>query len=126
MLWVRKGFAEHQSCIKLATVIALPCIVALPPVWHTFLWLWILDLFKPAHATPNLWLLVGALISTLQCVLDSAVMMQVRSKKKADAETQRREEKAAREEAKREREARSYNNVMQVTFFAGAVQPQGE
>ena len=43
--------------------------------------------------------------------------MQVRSKKKADAETQRREEKAAREQAKREKEARSYTNVMQVPIL---------
>ena len=41
-------------------------------------------------------------------------MLQVRSKKKAEADSQRREEKAAKELAKQEREARSYNTVMQV------------
>jgi len=38
---------------------------------------------------------------------------EVRSKKKAEADSQRREEKAAKELAKQEREARSYNTVMQ-------------
>lgn len=42
--------------------------------------------------------------------------MQVRSRKKADADAQRREEKAAQEFAKQDREARSYNKVMQVDF----------
>lgn len=39
---------------------------------------------------------------------------QVRSLKKVEAEKQRREDKSAREQAKKEREARSYTNVMQV------------
>lgn len=40
----------------------------------------------------------------------------MRQKKKADADVQRREEKAAKEKAKQEREARSYNTVLQVHF----------
>jgi hypothetical protein len=38
----------------------------------------------------------------------------VRSKKKADADSQRRDEKAAKELAKQEKDARSYSTVMQV------------
>ncbi len=40
----------------------------------------------------------------------------MRQKKKADADVQRREEKAAKEKVKQEREARSYNTVLQVSL----------
>lgn len=48
--------------------------------------------------------------------------IQVRSKKKADAEAQRKEEKASREAVKREKEARSYSNVMQVILSQSSLQ----
>ena len=41
---------------------------------------------------------------------------EVRSQKKAEVVSQKRGEKAAREAAKKEEEARSYTNVMQVMY----------
>ena len=40
----------------------------------------------------------------------------MRQKKKALTDAQKRDEKAAREQAKQEKEARSYSTVMQVAF----------
>lgn len=47
------------------------------------------------------------------CAEKDAYDREVRSKKKADADSQRRDEKAAKELAKQEKDARSYSTVMQ-------------